>query len=227
MLPGQWVRAIFREDVLKIYDISVTISEALPTWPGDPEVSVRLASSMARGDEANVTRLSLGAHTGTHIDAPFHFAPDGAGVDALPVDLLIGPCRVFDLTGEWEHLGRNALARCDFQGVSRALFKTVNSHLWDQKEGEFQKTFIGLLPEGAVFLVNRGVRLAGIDYLSIEPFQSPGHPARHILLRNGVVVLEGLNLREAPPGDDELMALPIKVKGADGAPVRAVLRALA
>ncbi len=202
---------------MKIYDISVAISEALPTWPGDPELSIRLASSMAEGDESNVTQLCLGAHAGTHIDAPFHFAPDGIGVDALPLEVLIGPCRVFDLTGEWEHLGRNALARCDFQGVSRALFKTINSNLWDQEEGLFQKTFIGLLPEGAAFLVDRGVRLAGIDYLSIEPFRSPGHPTHHILLRNGVVVLEGLNLKEVPAGDYELIALPIKVKGADGA----------
>lgn len=212
---------------MKIYDISVAISEALPTWPGDPELSIRLASSLAEGDESNVTQLCLGAHAGTHIDAPFHFEPDGIGVDALPLEVLIGPCRVFDLTREWEHLGRNALARCDFQGVSRALFKTINSNLWDQKEGLFQKTFIGLLPEGAAFLVDRGVRLAGIDYLSIEPFQSPGHPTHHILLRNGVVVLEGLNLKEVPAGDYELIALPIKVKGADGAPVRAVLRASA
>lgn len=209
---------------MKIYDISATVSEALPTWPGDPAVSIRLASSMAQGDEANVTQLSLGAHTGTHIDAPFHFEPDGIGVDALPLDILIGPCRVFDLTGAWEPIGRNALARCDFRGVSRALFKTTNSDFWAQDQ--FQKSFIGLLPEGAAFLVDRGVRLVGIDYLSIEPFQSPGHPTHHILLRNGVVILEGLNLKEVPPGDYELIALPIKVKGADGAPVRAVLRAL-
>ncbi|MDC4227570.1 MAG: cyclase family protein [Candidatus Manganitrophus sp.] len=133
---------------MKIYDISVTISEALPTWPGDPALSIELASSMARGDEANVTRLCLGAHTGTHIDAPSHFEPNGLGVDALPLDILIGPCRVFDLTGEPGPIGRGALSRCDFQGVSRALFKTKNSDLWHQTENRFQKGFIGIAPEG-------------------------------------------------------------------------------
>lgn len=214
-----------REEGLKIYDISVTISEALPTWPGDPALSIELASSMARGDEANVTRLCLGAHTGTHIDAPSHFEPNGLGVDALPLDILIGPCRVFDLTGEPGPIGRGALSRCAFQGVSRALFKTKNSDLWHQTENRFQKGFIGIAPEGAALLVERGLRLAGIDYLSIEPFQSPGHPTHHLLLQNGVVILEGLDLKGVPPGDYELMALPIKIRGADGAPVRAVLRA--
>jgi len=211
---------------LKLYDISVTVSEVLPTWPGDPEVSIQLASSMARGDEADVTQLCLGAHTGTHIDAPAHFEPGGIGVDALPLDLLIGRCRVFDLTSEPGPIGRGALTRCDFQGVSRALFKTANSALWTQKENRFEKGFIGLSSEGAAFLVERGVGLVGIDYLSIEPFESPGHPTHHLLLRNRVVILEGLNLKEVPPGDYELIALPIKIKGADGAPVRAVLRAL-
>lgn len=211
---------------MKIYDITLPISESLATWPGDPAVSIELASSLAKGDEANVTRLSLGAHTGTHIDAPSHFEPDGIGVDALPLDLLVGPCRVLDLTGEAGPIGRRTLARCDLQGVSRALFKTANSEIWNRDAGRFCETFVGLSKEGAAFLIERGIRLAGIDYLSIEPFQSRGHPTHHLLLRNGVVILEGVNLSGVPAGDYELIALPMKVEGADGAPARAVLRTL-
>jgi arylformamidase len=209
---------------MKIYDVTVAIAEGMPTWPGDPGVSVTLEHSIARGDVANVTRLSLGAHTGTHMDAPLHFEPDGAGIDQLPLATLLGSCRVFDLTKLTEHISRVALEQCDLGGVTRALFKTRNSQHWERGDKKFDEQFLAVAADGAAYLVERGVKLVGVDYLSVEPFGNPGHPVHHTLLRASVIVVEGLNLSAVPAGDYELLALPLKLRGADGAPSRVVLR---
>src|SRR5437867_10077699 len=111
---------------MKLYDVSVPIQEGMPVWPSDPGLLVRLASSIAKGAGANVTRIDMGAHTGTHMDAPFHFEPNGYGIDQIPLEVLIGPCRVFDLTNIEGHINRAALVKCDLRGVMRALFKTGN-----------------------------------------------------------------------------------------------------
>jgi arylformamidase len=209
---------------MKLYDLSVLVHEGMPTWPGDPKLRITLASSIASGDVANVTRLDMGAHTGTHFDAPFHFERAGYGVDDLPLDVLVGPCRVFDLTKIPAHIDQVALERCDLQGVTRALFKTRNSQRWARDDHEFDKTFIGVVADGAEFLLKNDVRLVGVDYLSIEPFMSKDHPVHHLFLSAEVVIVEGLNLSEVPAGDYELIALPVKLKGTDGAPGRVVLR---
>ncbi len=209
---------------MTFYDVSLPISEELPTWPGDPGISMKLASSLARGDAANVTRLTMGVHTGTHIDAPVHFEPKGTSVDGLSLEVLMGPCRVFDLTTAKESVGRADLEKLDFSDVVRVLLKTRNSEWWARGEKKFQKQFVHLREDGAGLLLERGVKLVGVDYLSVERFESPDHATHHALLRREVVIVEGLNLSAVPAGDYELIALPIKLKGADGAPTRVVLR---
>ena len=211
---------------MKIYDISVLVCEGMPTWPGDPELKMSLASSIARGDAANVTHLDMGAHTGTHLDAPFHFVPDGPGIEQLPLETLLGPCRVFDLTDVDGNITAAALEKGDWRGVTRALFKTRNSRHWAKDEHEFDKEFCALAADSAGQLIEKGVELVGVDYLSVEAFGSKKHPVHEILLGMGVVIVESLNLSEIPAGDYELIALPVKLKGADGAPARVVLRTL-
>lgn len=176
------------------------------TYPGDPEVRLERVSSIADGDVANLSRLDLGVHSGTHVDAPLHFLDGGAAVETLPLDVLVGPCVVVD------GLDPAAVPA----GAERVLFKTPNSHLWERDE--FSEDFVKLDGDAARALVERGVRLVGIDYLSIGDEE-----AHRILLRAGVVAVEGLDLREAEPGEYRLVCAPLKLKGAEGAPARVLL----
>lgn len=211
---------------MKIHDVSVLVHEGMPTWPGDPKLSMRLASSIARGNAANVTRIDMGAHTGTHMDAPFHFRADGYTIEKLPLEVLMGRCRVFDFTNITTHISRAMLEAVDMAGVTRALFKTRNSQRWANDSHEFDKGFLAVAADAATYLVERGVKLVGVDYLSVEAFGSKTHPVHDTLLGAGVVIIEGLNLSDVSAGDYELIALPVKLKGADGAPARVVLRTL-
>ena len=155
-----------------------------------------LASSIAKGGVANVTRIEMGAHTGTHMDAPFHFEPNGTGIDKVSLETLIGPCRVFDLSSGTGHITRADIEAGDMAGVTRALFKTRNSKRWANDELEFDRDFAAVTAEAAEYLVARGVKLVGVDYLSVEAFGGGGgkFPVHHTLLRAGMVVVEGLNL---------------------------------
>ena len=211
---------------MKLYDVSVLISEDMPIWPNDPGISMELTRSIARGDDANVTRLNMGVHTGTHIDAPFHFEPNEATIDELSLDVLMGPCRVFEILDTNQSIGPDDLEKLDFNNHIRVLFKTRNSKLWKNGEGKFKKKFVHLDLEGAKFLIDQNIKLVGIDYLSIENYGSLDHATHHFLLRNNVVILEGLDLSGVSPGDYELIALPLKLKGADGSPARVVLRGI-
>jgi arylformamidase len=212
---------------VKIHDVSLLLHGEMVIWPGDPRLSMHLASSIAKGAVANVTRIDMGAHTGTHMDAPFHFEPDGSCIDKLDLNTLIGPCRVFDLSSGTGHITRANLEACDLNGVTRALFKTRNSRRWANDEREFDKDFAAVTAEAAEYLVARKVKLVGVDYLSVEAFGGGGRcPVHHTLLRASVVIVEGLNLSEVTAGDYELIALPLKLKDADGAPARVVLRTL-
>ena len=209
-----------------IYDVTVPIDSGIPIYEGDPPVKIEAASSLAKGDSANVSFLHFGAHTGTHVDAPAHFIAGAARIDSLPLDTLIGPARVVRIPDDRAEIDTNFIAGGDLDGVERLLFHTRNSSFWNG-EG-FRKDFTHLLPEAAEMLVNRGVKLVGTDYLSIEKFHS-GHHRTHIaLLSRGVVIVEGLNLSGVPAGDYELICLPLKIaEGAgDGAPARVVLRSL-
>jgi arylformamidase len=210
---------------MPIYDITNSISSQMPVYEGDPGVEIAAWTSLAKGDSSNVSYLHFGAHTGTHVDAPAHFIKDVAKIDSLHLELLIGPARVVRVPDEATEIDLNFLEQENLTGVERILFHTRNSGLW--KEG-FRQDFTHLLPEGAQYLVDLGIKLVGTDYLSIEKFHS-GHHRTHIaLLSHGVVILEGLNLGAVPAGDYELICLPLKIsEGAgDGAPARAVLRTL-
>lgn len=205
---------------MTIYDVTASVHPAMPVYPGDPEVAVERVSSIAGGSSANVSIYRLGSHTGTHVDPPLHFIEGGMAVDELPLDVLIGPALVVE-SGRGV-IDREFLESAGIGGASRVIFKTGNSGL--MAKARFHEDFTHLSPDAAAYLVELGVRLAGIDYLSIERFKSPDHEVHKTLLGAGVVVLEGLDLSGVKPGEYELICLPLKVKGGDGAPARVVLR---
>lgn len=207
---------------MRIYDISLPISESLITWPGDPPVHLTQVSHLERGDNATVTRLDLGAHTGTHVDAPCHFVLGGAGVDTLDLNVLVGPALVVEAL-EAEVLTADVLAALPIPpATTRVLFHTRNSDLWARGAREFAQDFVAVTEDGAQWLVARGIRLVGVDYLSVAPFRRSA-PTHLALLRAGVIVVEGLNLSGVTPGVYQLVCLPLKIVGGDGAPARAIL----
>ena len=202
-------------------DISLPIREGMIVYEGDPDISVSSALSLERGDPANVSLLRLGSHTGTHMDAPLHFIAGAAGIDTLPLDLLIGPALVAEVDAtrliEPSHLEKLPLA-----DHPRLLLKTRNSGLWDRQS--FSRDYVALSLASAKLLIERGVKLVGVDYLSIEAFGAEGHPVHKTLLGAGMVILEGLDFRRVTPGAYELYCLPLRIAGGDGSPCRAVLR---
>jgi arylformamidase len=204
--------------MVSLYDVTVPLTAGMPVWPGEPGPVLTSLERIAAGDPANVTRLSLGSHTGTHVDAPRHFIDGTATVEALPLETLCGPSRVVrvddDVSVQRRHLEPHA-------GVDRILLQTRNGGLWEK--GGFQKDFVYLDPDAADWLVEHRVRLIGIDYLSIEQFHSLDYRTHHTLLAAGIIIVEGLDLRRIVPGDYNLWCLPLKVVGADGAPCRVVL----
>ncbi len=202
--------------------MTVPIHAAMVVYEGDPPVQVTAALAVERGDPCNVTRLSLGSHTGTHVDAPLHFIPGGATVDRLALDALLGPVRVIECPPG--PIGPATLVAADLTGERRVIFKTGNSALWARER--FVRDYQALTLEAARELARAGVGLVGIDYLSIEAFGAPGHPVHRCLLAAGVVILEGLELSAVPAGRYELLCLPLRVRDGDGAPARALLRPL-
>lgn len=205
---------------MKFIDISVPLEPSLATYPGNTPFQLEPIKRIADGGSSNVSTLHLSAHTGTHVDAPRHFADGGDGVDRLPLELLMGRARVLDLT-EARAIGPDELKGIEPQDI-RVLLKTRNSRLWNSPE--FHQDYVGLTAEGAHYLTQHGVKVVGIDYLSIEEFRKPGAPAHRNLLGSGTIIIEGLNLRDVEPGPYELYCLPLRVVGADGAPARVVLR---
>ncbi|HZH30141.1 MAG TPA: cyclase family protein [Pyrinomonadaceae bacterium] len=214
---------------MPIYDISVAISpETTPTYPGDPAIEIISWAAIARGDAANVTLLRLGAHTATHLDAPAHFIEHAPQVSTLPLEVLIGEARVVSLGDEVRAIDASHVAAHVPAGTTRVLFKTRNSNFWQDEGRIFREDFTHLTADGARALNELGVRLVGIDYLSIERFKSEVFETHLTLLSAGIVVVEGLNLREVAAGVYELICLPLKIAAGsgDGAPARAVLRTL-
>jgi len=167
-----------------------------------------------------VTQLRLGTHTGTHIDAPWHFVEGGKRLHEIPMDVLVGPATVFEIRGACS-IGAEHVALLPLDGVERVLFRTENSNHWN--DGKFYEEFVYLEPEGAQVLVDRGVKLVGIDYLSIDKYKSEKHPSHFVLLGRDVVIIEGLNLSRIPPGNYRMAALPLNLQDADGAPTRVIL----
>jgi len=213
------------EPTMRLYDVSVPISPRTPIYEGDPGVDIQAWSALAKGDSANVSFLHFGAHTGTHVDAPAHFIEGARKIDALSLDVLIGRARVVVVPDQVDEINADFISQIQLNGAERLLFRTRNSSFWN--EG-FRQDFTHLSPEGAQLLVDAGVKLVGSDYLSIEKFHSGHHRTHLTLLRNDVIIVEGLNLSEVPAGDYELFCLPLKLAdgAGDGAPARAVLRTL-
>ena len=207
---------------MRIYDITVPLSPALPVYPGDPEVTIMPLAQLQWGDAANVSRLVLSSHTGTHLDAPRHFFAEGLTIDGLDLHVLMGPARVCAFPQVTTHLTADDLRPLGLAGTKRLLLQTPNAALW-QKTG-FQTNYVALTESAAYLLVEMGVQLVGIDYLSVDAFERQDFPVHRILLGAGVLILEGLDLRAVPPGDYELLALPLLLQHGDGAPVRAILR---
>jgi arylformamidase len=206
---------------MKLIDVSVPLDSNLPTYPGNVPFSLQRQQDMARGDHANVSAVTMSVHAGTHVDAPKHFFNDGLGVEALPLELLCGRTRVIEVTTR-KGVTPEDLAGVDLSEDVRVLLKSHNSRYWGNPE--FQKDFVGVTEAAARLIVERGVKLIGVDYLSIEVFRTPGAPAHHALLAAGVIIIEGLNLRDVEPGVYDLFCLPLRIIGADGAPARVVLR---
>lgn len=201
----------------------MTIQPGLMVWPGNPPVEIESVREIAKGASSNISLLHLGSHTATHRDAPRHFFQGAPGVDKIPPDILVGPTRVVQLT-DVRHVDRAALVGLDLEGVTRLLIGTRNSALLEGDEPDVDFAFIS--EDAAKHMVNLGLRLVGLDYLSVEEYQREGRPTHNTLLGVGMVVLEGLDLTGVPEGDYELICLPLKIKGADGAPARVLLREL-
>jgi arylformamidase len=208
---------------VKIFDISLAISPDMPVWLGDPSVELELIESMDAGGHNNVSRLSASVHTGTHVDAPHHFLNDGRTVEQLPLEVLTGPCYVVQLPDGVEAITAEALDGMSLPAnVTRVLFGTSNSRFWSRGEMKFQEDFVAVVEDGARWLVEHGIRLVGVDYLSVAPF-GDSVPTHTVLLQAGVVVVEGLDLSAVPRGFYDLYCLPLKLLGSDGAPARAIL----
>lgn len=208
---------------MKFWDISVPISNEIPVWPGDPKVNVEQVNRIADGANANVSRLDIGCHTGTHVDAPVHFISSAAGIDSLSLDKLIGPVQVIRIPDDFSIITAEIIQVCGIKPDSkRILFKTFNSDFWQRYGSQFRTEFVGIDESGAQELVAKGIELVGIDYLSISPYRM-SRPTHEVFLKASTVILEGLDLSQVEPGDYTLVCLPIKVKDADGAPARAVL----
>ncbi len=204
----------------KLYDISIELRPGLPVWPGDPGFKRALYASFEKAGY-DVSMITMGSHTGSHVDAPAHFIEGGATVDMLPLDILVGKAAVLELGVEKE-ITRSDLETLDFGGNIRVLFKTRNSSLWEL--GEFTPDFVSFAPGAAQYLVDKGIKLVGIDYLSVGGFYEGGEYVHRIFLGNGVVVVESVNLSDVPPGIYELMCLPLRIIGGEGAPARVLLK---
>jgi arylformamidase len=208
---------------MEIYDISLPIGPDLPVWPGDPPISLERVSSIDAGAQANVSRLALSVHAGTHVDAPDHFLNDGRTVESLSLEVLTGPALVVHIPDEVKVITPRVLDRAGIPSrTERVLFKTRNSSLWARGEKTFDVSFVALSPEAAGWIVQHGVKLVGVDYLSAAPYDE-SVPTHRALLQAGVVILEGLDLSPVTPGSYNLYCLPLKLTGSDGAPARAIL----
>jgi arylformamidase len=205
----------------RYHDVSLPLRDSAVVYPGDPPVRVGAHTAIARGDPANVSTLALGSHSGTHVDAPSHFLPGADPVDRLPLERLVGPAVVLDLSRRAGAITPDELAEHDLAARTRVLLRTGNADLL--RRGEFSPGYRALTLDGARFLLDRGVELVGVDTLSVERFGAADFPVHRLLLGKGVVIVEGLDLSEIPAGRYGLVCLPLRLAGLDGAPARAVL----
>jgi len=205
----------------KIYDISVDLQMGMPTYPGDAKFKSSKLKSVGQ-DGYEIHRLSLGNHTGTHVDAPAHFIQNGPTINEIPLDLLNGRARVVEIQNK-EEVGLNEVQSLKLDNDFRILFKTRNSSLWKTRK-RFQKNYVYLTLDAAMYLSENDIKLIGFDYLSLEKFGDSEHPVHRYLLGNQVIIVEGLNLSEVEEGEYEICCLPMKLTGLDAAPARVILR---
>jgi arylformamidase len=205
-----------------IYDVSVPLSNRVPVWPSGPPIRLESTPHLSRDKSYTIheTFIQISSHMGTHIDAPYHFVENGRRLHEIPLERLVGKATVFEIPGV-PAIGVRELRSLKWDGVERVLFKTENSKHW--QDGSFYEHFVYLEPEGAQFLVDHGVQLVGIDYLSIEKFRAEKHLTHFTLLKKDVVIIEGLDLSRVAPGEYSMVALPLNLFDTDGGPTRVIL----
>jgi arylformamidase len=203
-------------------DISVPVFSGMVHWPDNPPVQIERVLDMGRGDVATVSKLSMGVHTGTHMDAPVHFLPGGQGIDAAPLDALIGLARVIEISDPVS-ITAEELSACHIQPGERILFKTRNSARCWQAD-DFVTDFVYISQAAARYLAAQRAQVVGVDYLSVGGYFQDGPETHQVLLAAGIWIIEGLNLAAVQPGTYEMICLPLKIVGSDGAPARVVLR---
>jgi arylformamidase len=208
---------------MRILDISVPVSSELPVWPGDPRVVLEQFRAISKGNTSTDSRLACSVHSGTHVDAPAHFIENGPTVEQLELDVLIGKASVVELLNADIITPESLEAQTIPAETRRLLFKTKNSALWSDPGHQFNPDFVALTSAAADWIVRKGIRLVGIDYLSVQIFKDKEPLTHRILLEAGVVILEGINLQNVRPGIYQLICLPMKLDGIEGAPARAVL----
>ncbi len=206
-----------------ITDVTLTIRNGMAVWPGDPQVHMERISKIEEGQNANVTQMNLSVHTGTHLDAPVHFIPGAKSMETLPLEILMGPAQVVQMADTVDLITAREIEGAGIaQGVIRVIFKTRNTRYWQTENPPFQTGFVAVSADGAEALVKMGIRLVGIDYLSIAPYKN-SRPTHEILLKNEMIIVEGLDLSQVQPGMYTLVCLPLKLGGSDGSPARVVL----
>lgn len=208
---------------MRTYDITLTVTPDMPVWPGDPPVVLERVSKIEEGANANVSRVEMGVHTGTHVDAPFHFLSDGKTVEDLSLKLLVGRAYVIHLDDSVDTVTAEILEEAGIPPrTRRVLMRTRNSKQWVKGYKPFAEDFVGVEDDAAKYLQQRGVKLVGVDYLSVAPYGN-SVPTHQTLLKAGIVIVEGLNLSQVSQGRYNFYCLPLKLANSDGAPARAIL----
>ena len=212
------VKSLFENH--KIYDISVSLSKITPVVPGQPVFSREPLSEIAKGGRANVSKISMTSHTGTHVDAPFHFVQEGTTIDRVDLEQINGPAKVFELKSK-ERITVADIEDLDIEEGDIVVFKTRNSELW--KLDHFTRDYVCITPEAANYLASKKVHAVGVDYAIPEAFDDLARPVHHTLLGQNIILIEGLDLSGVPAGDYVLICLPLKISGGDAAPARVIL----
>ena len=207
---------------MEIIDVTLPLRPGMVVYPGDAGFEIRPHGTIEGGKGSNTSIITMGTHTGTHVDAPYHMIAGAAGIDRLPLETLVGACRVVALETA-DSVGVKELESAPFDGVERVLFKTRNSAGWGEGEPGFRRDFVALTGDGGAWLARRGVRLVGVDYLSVDRFRSGNHPAHHALMEAGITIVEGLDLSKVTPGDYTVVVAPMLIENGDGAPARVFL----
>ena len=223
-VPRQWA-AVDVSRGTPWMDATATLDPAsTPVYEGDAPMTFTFLKDMRRGDALTLSSYAMGAHSGTHIDAPMHFVRDGASIDKVPIEPLIGPARVIEISDGIQAINATELNRHHWRGAPRVLFRTRSSLRGWMRSATFHRDFAYIAPDAAQLLADAGVQLVGIDYISAEQFAAPAPMTHRILLGKGIPIVEGLALEGVRAGDYDLIVLPMKVGGHEGAPARAVLR---